>query len=127
MQFEQHFKNDINRAYFHDSSLYPLTPSPFPSSIFLSLSDKQFNFLLCDFCLPFLQDEFLPHNFYSWFRSLVPDKFSSVSTLMKQVDPATSRLSPPTTWMARSSYLYPPGTGFPVIPPGTGFPFRRLL
>jgi hypothetical protein len=28
----------------------------------------------------------------------------------------------PATWRARSSYLYPPGIGGPVIPPGSGFP-----
>jgi hypothetical protein len=31
------------------------------------------------------------------------------------------------TWRARSPYLYPPGTGWPIIPPGTGFPFHHLL
>jgi hypothetical protein len=30
-------------------------------------------------------------------------------------------------WRARSPYLYPPGTGGPVIPPGIGFAFHRLL
>jgi hypothetical protein len=37
------------------------------------------------------------------------------------------RFETPKTWRARFPYLYPPGTGGPVIPPGTGFLFRRLL
>jgi hypothetical protein len=37
------------------------------------------------------------------------------------------RFVTPPVWRARSPYLYPPGTGCPVIPPGTGFHFRRLL
>jgi hypothetical protein len=90
MQFEQLFRKDINRAYYHDSSPYTLTPShsPFPFHI------HNLILLLCDFCL-LVQDEFFLHNFYNWFRSLGPDKFSSVFPLMKQVYSATSRLSPP--------------------------------
>jgi hypothetical protein len=30
-------------------------------------------------------------------------------------------------WRARSSYLYPPGTGWPSYIPGTGFPVCRFL
>jgi hypothetical protein len=37
------------------------------------------------------------------------------------------RFETPSTWRARSLYLYTPGIGGPVIPPGTGFPFRHLL
>jgi hypothetical protein len=37
------------------------------------------------------------------------------------------RFEIPLTWKSRSSYLYPPGRGGPVIPPGTDFPFRLLL
>jgi hypothetical protein len=33
----------------------------------------------------------------------------------------------PPAWRTWSLYLYPPGTGGPVIPPGTGFPFCYLL
>jgi hypothetical protein len=33
----------------------------------------------------------------------------------------------PPAWRARSLYLYPPGTGGPVIRPDTEFPFYRLL
>jgi hypothetical protein len=39
----------------------------------------------------------------------------------------TASSQTPPTWRARFPYLYPLGTGWPVIPPGTGFPFRRLL
>jgi hypothetical protein len=37
------------------------------------------------------------------------------------------RFETPSTWRARAPYLYPPGTGCPVIPPSTGFHFRRFL
>jgi hypothetical protein len=33
----------------------------------------------------------------------------------------------PSTWRARSPYLYPQEDGGAVTPPGTGFPFRRIL
>jgi hypothetical protein len=37
------------------------------------------------------------------------------------------RFDTPQTLRARSSYLYPPGTGWPSYTPGTEFPFRWLL
>jgi hypothetical protein len=37
------------------------------------------------------------------------------------------RFETPTTWRARSLYLCPPGTGWPVIPPGAAFPFCHLI
>lgn len=76
----------------HRPTPFPLPPLPLPSSFPFQISNLII--LLCDFCL-LLQDEFFLHNFYNWFRSLGPDKFSSVFTLMKQVHSATTRLSPP--------------------------------
>jgi hypothetical protein len=37
------------------------------------------------------------------------------------------RFETPTTWRARSPYLYPPGTGWPICTPKHWIPFRRLL
>jgi hypothetical protein len=59
-----------------------------------------------------------------WFSPA--QSFSGPSPARLMAMPYCFTLENPPTWRARSSYLYRPGTRWPV-PPGTGCPFRRLL
>jgi hypothetical protein len=56
--------------------------------------------------------------------SAVNFRFESLGTLDHIL---LSYIREPPTWRVRSPYLYPSGTGCPLIPPGTDFRFRRLL
>jgi hypothetical protein len=78
------------------SCLLDLFSGPFPSSPpHDALPSTQTIHLFC-YATPalFHGTSFFLHSSYNWFRSPGPHKSSSVSSLMKQVHSATSRLSP---------------------------------